>query len=159
MIKISLSKCYIFIYFRHKMKKKFLLNSLCMFIILLSFHKYCQNYWYSPISSNSPVYCEIIVTKLWFMAWFLVFMTKMPYYQKKRVVPDPRICKIALEIFSGLHPYTEGRKDEHCALYIQISLKFCFLMKLSIRCTTEMVQCFLVLAQRKVWFLNFNLTN
>ena len=105
MIKISLSKCYIFIYFRHKMKKKFLLNSLCMFIILLSFHKYCQNYWYSPISSNSPVYCEVIVTKLWFMAWFLVFMTKMSYYQKNRVEPDSRICKNCLELSSKLHPY------------------------------------------------------
>ena len=120
MIKISLSKCYIFIYFRHKMKKKFLLNSLCMFIILLSFHKYCQNYWYSPISSNSPVYCEMIVTKLWFMAWFLVFMTKMPYYQKNRVVPDPRFCKTALEIFSELHPYKAAKFK-----YLLLLLWFC----------------------------------
>ena len=48
------------------------------------------------------------------MAWFLVFMTKMPYYQKKRVVPDPRICKIALEIFSGLHPYCDLTMLQKC---------------------------------------------
>ena len=47
-----------------------------MVMILLSFYKYYQNSWYSPISSNSPVNCEIIVTKLWFVAGFLDFYDK-----------------------------------------------------------------------------------
>ena len=47
-----------------------------MVMILLSFYKYYQNSWYSPISSNSPVNCEMIVTKLWFVAWFLDFYDK-----------------------------------------------------------------------------------
>ena len=47
-----------------------------MVMILLSFYKYYQNSWYSPISSNSPVNCKMIVTKLWFVAWFLDFYDK-----------------------------------------------------------------------------------
>ena len=99
-----------------------------MVMILLSFHKFCQNSWYSPISSNSPVYCEIIVTKLWFMAWFLVFMTRMPYYQKNQVVPNPRFCKNTLEIFSELHPYFL-----HILSKLLQSLDICML-RLNLKC-------------------------
>ena len=54
-----------------------------MVMILLSFYKYYQNSWYSPISSNSPVNCEIIVTKLWFVAWFLFFYDKNAILSKE----------------------------------------------------------------------------